>query len=179
MDSSSVDDTRNVRLSNSPASTPIIVNEPTSPVRSVHLDMEASVHKQPDRGMRTANFFEDTSSDDEADGASTRAHAGEAPAPILESSSCKRRVASPQKAAYLGGGAAPSEYVSQCDEDQRGTPYATPTNARSPELGFLKLTSTPGINSMWRMRSSMSMAYERQSYQILHSLCRLQNQVII
>jgi hypothetical protein len=159
MDFSSIDERSDARLSNSPASTPVIVDEPTSPVRSVHLDMEESIHKQPDREMRTADFFDDTSSDDEADGASTRAHAGEAPTPMIGSSSSKRRVASPQKAAYLGGGATPSEYVSQCDEDQRGTPYATPTNARSPELGFLKLTTTPGINSMSSMRSRVTTAY--------------------
>lgn len=149
MDFSSIDDRRNIRLSNSPASTPIIVEEPTSPVRSVHLDMEESIHKQRDRGMQTADFFDDTSSDDEADGASTRANAGQAPTPIIGSSSGKRRAASPQKASYLGGGAAPSEYVSQCDEDQRGTPYATPTNQSPDPAPFLTLTHTPGINSMF------------------------------
>lgn len=148
MDFSTLDDSRDVRLSNSPASTPLIVDEPTSPVRSVHLDMEGGSHKQQERGLRTADFFEDTSSDGEADGASTRAVAGQAPTPTLGSSPRKCRSGSPQKVSYLDGDAAPSQCVSHRDEDQGLTPYATPTDLHAGAAAFLKLTQTPGISRM-------------------------------
>ena len=113
MDFSSIDEGRNVRLSNSPASIPIIVEEPATPTRSVHLEtMENAIDIQPDPGARAADFFDDTSSDDE-DGASTRANAGQTPTPIIEAGPGKRHPASPQTAGYHGGGAAPPERVSQ------------------------------------------------------------------
>jgi len=66
MDFSSIDEGGNARLSNSPASIPIFVEEPASPAKSVHLETtEDQITEQPGSGMRTADFFDDTSSDDE------------------------------------------------------------------------------------------------------------------
>ncbi|KAK3072765.1 hypothetical protein LTR53_006227 [Teratosphaeriaceae sp. CCFEE 6253] len=57
-----------VRLSNSPRRSPVTTEGVTSPVRSVYPTMQGldSIHSQPDFGLRTADFFEDTSEDESA-----------------------------------------------------------------------------------------------------------------
>lgn len=63
-------DEDNIKLSNSPRRSPQIADGLSSPVRSVHPRMQQmdSIHSQPDFGLRTADFFDD-SSGDEADAA--------------------------------------------------------------------------------------------------------------
>jgi len=146
MDISSIDKVGNARLSNSPASTPIFVEEPASPAKSVHLEtMEDQITGLPRSGVRAIDFFDDTSSDDENQ-VITRANAGQAPTPVIVPS--KHYPTSSSNACYVVGSATPSEHVSQANKDQKGTPYATPTNGKSSDPSFLRLTSTPGINGI-------------------------------
>ena len=86
MDFSSIDKVGNAHLSNSPASIPIFVEEPASPAKSVHLEtMEDQITEQPGSGVRTADFFDDTSSDDEHEGVA-RVNVGQASSPVIEPS---------------------------------------------------------------------------------------------
>ena len=57
-----------VRISSSPRRSPQITQGLTSPVRSVHPQMQQldSLHSQPDFGLRTADFFDDSSDDETA-----------------------------------------------------------------------------------------------------------------
>jgi hypothetical protein len=83
MDFSSIDEVGNARLSNSPASIPIFVEEPASPAKSVHLEtMGDQITEQPGSGAGTADFFDDTSSDDENEGIA-RVNIGQAPTPVI------------------------------------------------------------------------------------------------
>jgi hypothetical protein len=89
-----------------------------------------SIHNQPDQGMRTSDFFDDTTDDD----ASTKA-AG------LDDKS--EKIDSPKSpSAYLGGQPA-EDYVSHCKDDE-----PSPSKSSSPVIqgmdGFLRLTQTPG-----------------------------------
>ena len=82
MDFSSIDKGANARLSNSPASTPIFVEEPASPAKSVHLEtMDDQITGLPRSGVRAVDFFDDTSSDDDNQ-VITRVNAGQATTPI-------------------------------------------------------------------------------------------------
>ncbi|KAK0840972.1 hypothetical protein LTR03_010211 [Friedmanniomyces endolithicus] len=61
-------DTEGPRLLDSPRRSPVTTHAVSSPVRSVYPEMQGldSIHDQPDFGLRTADFFEDTSEDDSA-----------------------------------------------------------------------------------------------------------------
>lgn len=120
-----------LRLSESPASSPQVVQGPVSPVRSVYLKME-SIQNQRDQGLRTADFFDDSSEDEGLmSNGSPRVDAAE------EKLKEKRRSSSPQhrkEATYLGS--TPAQYVSRCRDETR-VPIG-------PQLqDFLRLTSTP------------------------------------
>ncbi|KAK5168984.1 uncharacterized protein LTR77_006293 [Saxophila tyrrhenica] len=54
-------DTENVRISKSPRRSPQITESLTSPIRSVQALQMESLHSQADVGMRTTDFFEDSS----------------------------------------------------------------------------------------------------------------------
>lgn len=55
-----------IRISNSPRRSPLITQAVTSPVRSVHPEMQGidSIHDQADFGHRTTDFFDDDTSED-------------------------------------------------------------------------------------------------------------------
>ncbi|KAM0718277.1 hypothetical protein Q7P37_006609 [Cladosporium fusiforme] len=55
----------NVRVSDSPRRSPHVTHSVTSPVRSVHPEMLESIDSQADFGSRTADFFDDTTSDED------------------------------------------------------------------------------------------------------------------
>jgi hypothetical protein len=109
MDFSSIDDNRAVRLLTFSPSTPVIIDEPTSLVRSIYLDMEGSTHRH-EGSRQTANFF-DSSSDDEADGANTRAVAGQARS-ATNGKATGKCIDAFREASFLGG-PLPPEYRSQ------------------------------------------------------------------
>ena len=57
--------TENVRISSSPRRSPQITEALTSPVRSVHpMQQMDSITSQPDIGLRTIDFFDDTSDEE-------------------------------------------------------------------------------------------------------------------
>ena len=67
MDSYLNPDQDNVRISGSPSRCPQITDGLTSPVRSVHPQMMQqmdSINSEPDFGLRTTDFFDDTSDDE-------------------------------------------------------------------------------------------------------------------
>lgn len=54
-----------VRMSDSPRRSPHVTHSVTSPVRSVHPEMLESINSQADFGARTADFFDDTTSEED------------------------------------------------------------------------------------------------------------------
>ena len=94
-----------------------------------------SIHDQPDRGLRTADFFDDTTDDD----ASTKAK---------DSLDQTDKLDSPKSpTAYLGGRSA-EDYVTRCKDDEQSTPSSPSKSSQLPPIvqgmdGFLRLTLTP------------------------------------
>ena len=92
-----------------------------------------SIHDQPHQGLRTADFFDDTTDDD----ASTKAK--------MDSLDKSEKIESPKSPhAYLGGQPA-GDYVTHCKDDEPAPPSPAKT---SPSIiqgmdGFLRLTLTP------------------------------------
>jgi hypothetical protein len=150
MDDFILSENKIVRLSNSPAGSPKIVPSPPSPAQSVHLEPMGLINLQPDPGLRTTDFFDDSSSEDEVSVEPTRGHTS-----IMEPSSSKKLQRSPaerkNQSSYLGGNNA-SDFQTQCGDDNAGTNATVPEGyLPAPGGGFLKLTSTPGTDVVKRM----------------------------
>ena len=146
MDDWNLAEDKRVRLSNSPASSPKFVTGPPSPAHSVHPESMDSINIDPDPGIRTIDFFDDSSSDDDA--ANTgRSHRGTR---ALETNSNNRILRSVRKdqGSYLSSNNA-LDFVSQCGDDKEGAlPTGLANNQHWAGGGFLKLTSTPGPNAV-------------------------------
>ena len=131
-------DEEDVRISTSPRRSPQITSGVGSPVRSVHPQMQQmdSVHSQPDFGLRTADFFENSSEDEYAD--------EKDPADIAPDLDQSERRASAIKKRHGASPAEPS--ASQCDSkrtlrpDNQGYQRLTPT---IPDEGNHQAADTP------------------------------------
>ncbi|KAJ9659670.1 hypothetical protein H2201_007261 [Coniosporium apollinis] len=113
----------NVRVSNSPRNSPIVV-QGHSPVKSIFIEMDGSIHNQPDGGMRTTDFFDDSSEDEVDEAPAAAAAVGQSPpyrsgaanggsgprdSVAVHKSRSNRKM---KEESYLGS--APGRYVSQC-----------------------------------------------------------------
>ncbi|KAF2147534.1 uncharacterized protein K452DRAFT_8620 [Aplosporella prunicola CBS 121167] len=109
-----------IRLSVSPAGTPTIVHGPSSPTKSVYLDMDDATPIARDYDPRRRNFFDD-SSEDEVETADELGFGQRVP---RDPSTGKRplSLAERKEANYLG--ARPSEYSFVCGGDNRQPAYA-------------------------------------------------------
>lgn len=136
---------KTVRLSQSPAGTPRYIDAPGSPVHSLHPKMEDSIHTQPDLGLRTTDFFDDSTDDDGS-------IVGQEPTPIAELEDRGRKRASTadsllkDQSGYLGGPPA-NEFVIQCGDEKRSDDdmmVSNPLGNHQASMdGFLRLTHTP------------------------------------
>ncbi|KAK5684368.1 hypothetical protein LTS10_004236 [Elasticomyces elasticus] len=122
-------DHEGVRLSNSPRRSPAITHAITSPVRSVYPEMQGmdSIHSQPDFGLRTADFFEDTSEDESAILPVEGGDAGDGGVPGRRAKGSKRRQSLVDS----------QTLASRCEPKRVSLP---------PDEGYQRLATLPGMN---------------------------------